>query len=117
VALFRAAADQGVAEAAHSLGVMYSSGLDLARDDVSAAKWYRQAAEAGYAEAQNNLCAMYSAGRGVPRDYVEALMWCDLAAKQDNQTAQRSREYITKRMTPQQIAEAEQRAREWKPKQ
>ena len=60
-------------------------------------------------------------GRGVTQDYVLAHMWYNLAAArlppgEDGDMAVRNRDLIAKRMTPEQIAEAQRLAREWKPK-
>ena len=50
---------------------------------------------------------------GIHRDYVSAHMWYSLAAAQGNQEASINRDIIAKRMTPDQIAEAQRMAREW----
>ena len=56
----------------------------------------------------------------MPQDYVEAHKWLNLAAalsQGDNQKAMAdTRDGLAKQMTPQQIAEAQRLAREWKPK-
>jgi uncharacterized protein len=75
-----------------------------------AAKWYRRAAEQGDGEGQRNLGVMYGNGNGVPQDYVEAFKWSNLAAAQGNAGGKRNRDYIVNFMTPEQIAEAQQRA-------
>ncbi len=59
---------------------------------------------------------MYSAGDGVPQDYVKAHLWFNLAAAQGNEDARELRDLWAKKMTPEQIAEAQRLAREWKPK-
>jgi TPR repeat protein len=77
---------------------------------------FRKAAEQGYARSQNNLGVMYGNGTGVPQDYVLAYMWCNLAGASGDEHANRSRENLSKKMTPEQIAEAQKLSREWKPK-
>jgi len=56
----------------------------------------------------------------VPQDFAEAHMWINLAASRASGDDQKNyaalRETVAKLMTPQQIAEAQRRAREWKPK-
>jgi hypothetical protein len=56
----------------------------------------------------------------VPQDYVEAHMWLNLAASRERGAFQKAyaseRDSLTDQMTPAQIAEAQRRAREWKPK-
>ena len=48
---FRQAAEQGYAEAQHSLGDMYATARGVPQDDAEAVNWYRKAAEQGLAEA------------------------------------------------------------------
>jgi hypothetical protein len=43
-------------------------------------------------------------------------MWFNLAAAQGNQEAIKDRDEIARKMTPEQIAEAQKLAHEWKPK-
>ena len=56
---------------------------------------------------------MYVNGEGVPQDYVQAHMWFNLAAAQGNAKAVGNRDIAAKKMTPAQIAEAQQLARDW----
>jgi TPR repeat protein len=83
-------------------------------------KWYRLAAEQGYALAQNNLGFMYAKGQAVPQDHVLAHMLFDLAASrleaEERDMAIKNRDIVASKMTPEQIAEAQKLAREWKPK-
>jgi TPR repeat protein len=106
-------AEQGHAEAQNNLGVIYANGRGVPRDDVEAVKWYRKAGEQGNAVAQFNLGVSYMNGWGVPLDYVSAHKWFDLVAASDNEKGHRFREEVAKRMTPDQIAEAQRMAREW----
>ena len=72
---------------------------------------------AGLASAQFNLGAMYADGQGVPQDYVEAHKWRNLAASrasaEDRQFYAESRDAVAEKMTPQQVADAQQRATDW----
>jgi hypothetical protein len=54
---------------------------------------------------------------GVPQDYVQAHMWLNLAAAHDDEVklATVARDELAAKMTPDQIAEAQRMAREWKP--
>ncbi len=83
-------------------------------------RWYRLAAEQGNANAQYSLGVMYANGEGVKRDYVLAYMWANLAASQktgvDRKMSEELRDSLEKKMTRQQIAEAQRLAREFKPK-
>jgi uncharacterized protein len=112
----RKAADQGVAAAQWSIGSMYANGRGVRQDYAAAVSWYRKAADKGDANAQANLGGMYAEGHGVPQDYVLAHMWLNLAAAKGNKSGEIGRDMAAARMTPAQIAEAQKRAREWKPK-
>ncbi len=113
---YRFSAEQGWAAAKHALGCMCYKGEGVSQDYAEAMKWFRLAADQGYAEAQFNLGVMYDNGQGVPQDYPEAAKWYRLAAEQGIATAKKSIETLETKMTPQQIAEAQQLAREWKAK-
>ena len=80
---------------------------------MEAVRLYRLAAEQGLADAQHNLGDMYYNGEGVPEDYVLAYMWYNLAAAQGNETAQSNKDRAERRMTPEQIAEAQRLSTEW----
>jgi len=62
------------------------------------------------------LGIMYWNGQGVPRDAVLAYMWLTLVATQEPD-AEVQRDAAASEMTPDEIAEAQRLAREWKPKQ
>ena len=112
---YRRAAEQGDAHAQFNLGASYTGGRGVPQDDAEAVKWYRLAAEQGDSLAQFNLGAMYCNGRGVPQDYVQACMWFNLSASRGTQSAVASRDRILGLMTPIQIIEARELAREWQP--
>ncbi len=101
-----------------NLGLMYYKGRVAAQDYTEAVKWWRRAAEQGFAEALNNLGMMYGNGDGVPQDNVEALKWFDLAASRHppgrkRRNSLRDRDFLTKKMTSAEIAEAERLVHEW----
>jgi len=85
------------------------------KDYTEAVKWYRLAADQGYAWGRYDLGIMYAYGQGLPKDDVLAYMWENLAAAQGFSAAGYVRDYIAQHMTPEQIAEAQKLAREWKP--
>ena len=115
---YQLAADQGFTEAQYNLGVTYDEGEGVLQDEAEAARRYRRAAEQGHGSAQFNLGLMYSSGKGVPQDDVEAHMWLNLATAQASAEERdeyvKERDDVAARMTPEQIAEAQRRAREWK---
>jgi localization factor PodJL len=81
-------------------------------DDAEAVKWHRLAAEQGNAKAQYNLGVSYDNGEGVPGDLVYAFAWFNLAAAQGHKGAAENKDIARKRMTPQQIAEAQTLSRQ-----
>jgi hypothetical protein len=83
-----APAERGDARAQSLLGLIYSSGHGVPRDDHEATKWFRSAADQGDAVAQLQIGVMYSVGRSVPQDYSEAARWYQLAADRGNPEAQ-----------------------------
>ena len=90
--------------------------VDFPQDDVATFEWYRRAAEQGFGVAQFILGQMYRDGYGVPQNTVSAYMWFRVAEQTENYIAKNVREAMTrlaKRMPPEQIAEARQRAEVW----
>ena len=104
----RAAAEEGDAAAQFTLGVIYSTGRGVPRDDAEALRWFRLAAAQGNAEAQGSLGIMYATGHGVPRNAAEALRWYRLAAAQGNAEAlgNLGSMYVTGQGVPRDAAEA-----------
>ena len=116
---FHLAANQGDAPAQFYLGIMYSEGQGVPQDYAKSAKWYRLAADQGHAQAQYNLGLWY-ASEG---DAVSAHMWFNLAAARfpaldtrNRNLAVRNRDLVASKMTREQIADAQNLAREWKPR-
>ena len=114
---FRLAADQGHVAAQVNLGMAYRLGWGVLQDYTEAVKWFRLAADQGSAEAQHNLGLGYQFGAGVTQDDVEAHKWLNLAASRPTGNDQKQyaeiRDRLAERMTPAQLAEAQQRANEW----
>ena len=71
------------------------------------------AAEAEDGRAMLALGRAYRQGLGVLQDYVEAHKWFNLAAARGDADALAEREALAEKMTSQQLAEAQKRAREW----
>ena len=115
----RARAEEGDASVQFNLGFRYGNGRSVPQDDAEAVRWYRLAADQGHVSAQYNLGVMYANGEGVPQDDVEAHMWTNLAAAQSSGELRdhwvKNRDIIAAKMTTEQVAEAQRRAREWKP--
>ena len=113
---YRLAAEQGNASAQGALGFMYANEQGVLQDYKEAVKWYRLAAAQGAAYAQATLGILYAEGQGVPQDYVQAHMWFNLAGAGGEAAAIANRDVVARKMTPDQIAEAQRLAREWKPR-
>ena len=113
---YRKAAEQGIVAAQYDLGVMYGNGQGVAQDDAEAVRWVRKAAEQGNVAAQYDLGVMYGNGKGVAQNYVLANVWFILAAAQGNENARENRDISEQRMTPADVSEAQQLAREWRQK-
>jgi hypothetical protein len=120
---FRAAADQDDPTALFYLGVMFAEGQGVPQDNAEAARWFHRAADLGEARAQYSLGLLYAEGAAGMPDNVSAHMWFNLAAAHfpasgtgDRDAAVNYRDLVAKKMTPDQIAEAQKLAREWKPK-
>jgi uncharacterized protein len=114
----RKAAEQGKADAQYVVGAMYYTGNAVEANPKQAVVWFRRAAEKGHAEAQLALGLMYrfQAG-GLRKDKVLAYVMWNLAAASGNANATVQRAEIAKRMTPEQIEEAQAMTRAWKPGQ
>jgi uncharacterized protein len=72
-------------------------------------------AESGVVVAQYYLGMMYANGQGITRDYVLAHMWYNLSVLQGNESAKSQIRSLEKRMSPQQIEQAQEMVRGWKP--
>ena len=103
---YEMAAEQGVAASQFNLGL-------IAWDKKEQVKWLLLAAEQGHDTAQFNLALMYIIGDGVLQDYVQAHKWFNILAANESEAALRKRENVAKKMTTEQIAEAQKLAREW----
>jgi len=110
---WRPLAELGDMESQFRMGFLYDNGYGVPQDDGAAARWYRLAAEQGNALSQVSMGFMYDKGQGVLQDYVQAHMWVTLAGAQGHVGAAKARRIIEKKMTPEQIAEAQRLAREW----
>ncbi len=118
---YRRAAEQGHAPAQFGLGVMYDIGEGVPENNADAVRWYRRAAEQGHAWAQSILGGMYEHGEGVSVDWIEAQFWFNLAAASfpsgaDRDQAARDRDRVQAWLSREQIAQAQARAKHWRPK-
>jgi TPR repeat protein len=93
---------------------LYGSGQGVKQDLAEAARWYRRAAQQGHVPAQYSLGLMYYNGQGVRQDNVQAHLWFSLAAEGGEMEAVSQRDVVTKLMSPEDIAKAEQLASKWR---
>jgi hypothetical protein len=114
LAIVRPLAEQGFAFAQFNLGVLYDNGHGVPMDDQKAIEWYRKAAEQGLPQAQINLGIMYEEGEGGPADFVQAYFWYAMADSQGDSQGPQAKREIAAKMTPAQVAEAEQKVKEWR---
>jgi TPR repeat protein len=68
-------ADRGDAVAQTKLGLIYTRGEGVARDDAAALGWLTRAAEQNQSEAQFELGVMYRDGIGTPTNGNLAMLW------------------------------------------
>jgi TPR repeat protein len=113
----RKAAEQNHAGAQFNLGVGYAYGQGVVKDALEAVKWYRKAAEVNHAKAQTNLGVCYLNGEGVAKDEVEAYKWFLLGATHGDENAKTNMAIQESRLTREQIAEGQKRARNFKPRE
>ena len=89
LALYEKAAGQGSALAQYILGVTYTEGWGVSKDDVKAREYYKKSAENNYHFAQYNYAIFLLHGRGGPKNEIEAWDWMKKSSAQGNPDAQR----------------------------
>ncbi|HKQ26046.1 MAG TPA: tetratricopeptide repeat protein [Burkholderiales bacterium] len=121
LAEFKVLADQGKPEAQYFMGLFYHNGFGVARDQTESAKWFLKAARQGDARAQYYVGIMAEKGQGVEKDPVAAHRWLSLSAA-NPQTSHRDSLYtreaidkLEKKMTPEQITQAKETAKNGNP--
>ena len=117
-AYYRAAV-QGSADAQASLGALYATGSGVQQSDAVAFQWLKRAAEQGHGKAQLMLGEIWANGTGVPRNDLFAYKWAFLAKAHaaDSETRAKATsllDQLARQMSDAQIADARQRAAEWK---
>lgn len=113
-------ARQGYTRAQSNMAVLHEEGLGLPQDYARAAHWYRKAAEQGDPFAQANIGRLYAQGLGVEKDLVLAYRWTSIAQSRTRDPRVRENmghrlAWLAERMTPEEIAKAEWRVRQWRP--
>jgi len=120
-AWYEKAAAQGNARAMMYLGLQEALGLLSSPDLAKARRWFEAAAAERDPMAQIFLADLYAKDSGiVPEDVVRAYMWYSLAAGQtakDKYGAKYYRDSLARKMTPAQIAEAQQLSKQCQARQ
>ena len=103
--------------AALSLWADYDDGRQAweANRYAEALSEWQAAADEGDSQAMLALGRLYLKGLGAPQDYVLAHMWFNLAASRGEEDAAEERDALSEKMAPAERAEAQKRAREWRP--
>ena len=113
----RKAAERGNADGQVHLGMMYVDGRGVGQDFVSAAEWFTRAARQDHSIGQIHLGMLNAEGIGGPPNLIEALKWFAIVSRKADQQADQARQFgsaIVERMTPDDIATAQRRAKEWR---
>ena len=94
---------------------LFASAVPAAAEDNDGGALNRLKAQAerGDIKALFQLGDKYAKGEGVEQDYVAAHIWFNLAAAGGHKEAAASRSVFSQLMTPEQVAEAQKRARQW----
>jgi TonB family protein len=119
----RKSAEQGAADGQCNFANLYRRGRGVPKNVAEALKWLQKSAAQRFLGAFLNLGHMYRDGDGVPADSVQAYMWYRLASNSattpetlfTRQSADKYMAGLASKMTTAQVAEAERRARDWKP--
>ena len=114
---FSKAADQGQGESQHSLGLRYLWGDGVDKEPDKAAAWFTAAANQGIPDSATWLADMYWTGNGVAADPVEAYKWMLLSGDKFsiNHRNGVTIEQFAAQLTPSQLTEAQQRAKNFVP--
>jgi hypothetical protein len=117
---YRKAAEQGDSDAQSNLGFMYQNGWGTTQDYAEAVTWYRKAAEQGHSKGQLRFGLMNEKGMGTLQNFQEAYIWFSLAAGNSDGELQKeaisARDRVAKLLTAEQLKQAQQIVKEWKPK-
>jgi len=100
-----ALADSGLALAQGKMSRICWNGLGVERDRSEALRWMEIAAEGGDPMSQERLGLLVLEGRLVPRDMVVAYKWLSLAVMQGYDTAEKWRNTVREKLSPESLAE------------
>ncbi|MGB5580334.1 MAG: tetratricopeptide repeat protein, partial [Woeseia sp.] len=107
------AAEQGNVQAQYQLGVMHQNGWGVPMSSEQAADWFVQAAEQGLTDAQVALGQIYAAEYDGLFDAAKSYQWLAIAAKLGDLNATNKRDDIARKLSAEQIEEADLAVTEW----
>ena len=87
----------------HNLGVLYTSGIGVPLDFLSAYKLFKEAADEGLPQSQLNVGIALQSGMGAKKDFVGAYKYYTLAAAQGFPSAAKARDNLAQCLTRFQI--------------
>jgi TPR repeat protein len=95
---------------------MLLQGEGVSPDPQEGFRWLVEAASYGVPSAQQSVGALLAEGRYVAADLVEAYKWYRLLSGSNPQASRQGLDWVSRRMSRQQIDEAERAARSWVPR-
>ena len=112
---YRQAADSGNALAENDLADMYLRGQGVQQNNDEAFRLFQNAAKAGHTGARIKLGYMYAEGKATPKNPAAAYAWITAVSLAGDHRGDYLIPQIEQFLTPQQIAQARQRAQELSP--
>ena len=116
VTRLRLEAEQGSPRAQRNLGLRYRYGLGVPEHKAEALRWLLRACAQADILAQFHAGQLYESRPRTEADLVEAYRWYTVAAEQGMPLGRAVFELLEQRMTAEEVYEAEQSARQFRPK-
>lgn len=107
ISWFRKAADQGLGVAQARLGEIYFAGSEAVQNFKAARQWLQKASDQRIAVAERRLGQMEEQGLGGPKNPIRAYALYEQAILDGDGYAQRLRNDLVKRLSPDQVTEAQ----------
>jgi len=97
----------------HLFAFFLSLSLAISVQAAESLAGLRAEAEQGDIDAAYQLALAYRDGKDIPKDYIEAYAWFDVAAAILDDERVAERDELIKSMTAEQLAQAQQRSRDY----
>ena len=104
-------ADSGEPFADFLIAQLFRDGTGVEADASVAAQHFLRAAQGDIRAAQEAISEIFAQGNGVDQDFIEAHKWANIAAANGSDDAAAQRDVLASLMTPEQVAQAQDRAR------